>query len=230
MAIIHNQINNLWYKPSLAKFKQSPFVKQVFTKEDADDFLKTGAYLIKEAEKLSNIHIPWNESRRFEILANPRLENAFVSLGAEYLLKGVFLKNGYAINKPLIRLGNHPVKVWGNKRKLNLSEVQELGYIITHLPKIIDFGEFDRKQEKEEKKAKKQMKGERPNGITRMTIPYPTSKQLLEYILFKRNYSLHRPFIISEFRGITKQLFNFLDYIAKNGTGKKIETLAKLTE
>lgn len=229
MAILHNQINNFWYKPSLARFKQSPFVRQVFTKKDADDFLKTGAYLIQEAEKLSNKHIPWSKNRRFEILANPRLENAFVSLGAEYLFKGVFLQNGYAINKLLTRVSNHPIKAWGNTSKLNPSEVQELSYIINHLPKIVSFNEFNIKQKEQEAKEKKQLKGDRLNGITRMSIPYPTSSQWLDYILFKRNYSLHRPFIVPEFRGLTKQLFYFLDYVAKNGVAKGIMTLAKLT-
>jgi len=230
MANIHNQINKFWFNPSYQKFKQSSFVKTIFTKKDANDFLKTGAYLIQEAEKLSNIHIPWHEDKRFKILANPRLENAFVSLGAEYLLKGVFLVNGYTINKPLVRIVNHPIKVWGNTERLNLTAVQELGYIVTHLPQIVNFSKFDNNQQQEEIKAKQQVKGERLDGITRLTIPYPTSKQWLDYILFKRNYSLHRPFIIPEFRGITKQLFNFLNYIAKHGIGEEIKSLAKLTK
>lgn len=232
MALTHNQINKLWFNnPSYIDFKKHGFSKQIFTSKDADDFLKTGAYLIKEAEKLSNTHIPWDERRRFEILANPRLENAFISIGSEYLLKGVFLKNGFAINNPLPghRL-THPIKISGNKLKLVNNEVQDLSYITNHIGKIIDFLEFNESQKNDEKKAKDEMKGKRLQGITRMTIPYLTAKQMLDYIHFKRNYSLHRPFIIPEFGGLTRQIFNFLDYVAQKGSGKGLSELAKLSE
>lgn len=233
MAVLHNQINKLWFNPSYTGFKNSTFVKQIFTSEDAEDFIRTGAYLIKEAEKLSDTHTPWDSRKRLEILKNPRLENAFVSLGAEYLMKGIFIKNGYAINKlkqPVPSGLQHPITIKGNKSKLNPSEVVELNYIVTHLAKIINFSDFDNTQSADEIKAKKEEKGDRLKGITRMTIPYPNSKNMLEYVLFKRNYSLHRPFIVPEFRGITRHVFNFLDYIAVQATGKKIEELSQLTD
>lgn len=233
MAVLHNQINKLWFNPSYTGFKNSPFVKQIFTANNAEDFIRTGAYLIKEAEKFSNTHTPWNESKRLEILKNPRLENAFVSLGAEYLMKGIFIKNGYAINKlkqPIPRGLQYPYLIKGNKARLNPSEVVELHYIVTHLPQIVNFSDFDNSQRADELKAKKEEKGDRLEGITRMTIPYPTSKNMLEYVLFKRNYSLHRPFIIPEFRGITRHVFNFLDFVSVQATGKKIEELSKLTD
>lgn len=232
MALTHNQINNLWFNPSYDKFKNHGFVKNIFTSKDAEDFIRTGAFLIKEAEKHSNIIIPWDERRRYEILANPRLENAFVSLGAEYLLKGTFLIKGYAINKPLpssISL-SHPITIRGNKSKLRTNEVQDLSYIIDHISKIIDFTEFDRLQKEAEKKAKSDLKGQRLKGITRMTIPFPNAKQLLDYIHFKRNYSLHRPFTVPEFRGITQHIFKLLDYIAQKSAGRTIDVLAKLND
>lgn len=63
-----------------------------------------------------------------------------------------------------------------------------------------------------------------------MGIPHPSSKQFLDYIHLKRNHSLHRPFIISEFRGITMQLFDFLEYIVQKGAGSTLKDLAKLVE
>lgn len=233
MTVLHNQINKLWYKPSYLNFKKSSFVKQVFTSAESDDFIRTGAHLIKQAEKLSNTHIPWDESRRLEILSNPRLENAFVSLGTEYLFKGIFLLKGYSINKLVATNGqkiSHPVKLKGNKSKLNQGEVFEMAYITTHLPSIVDFVDFDKVQQADEAKAKLADKGERLDGITRMTIPYPNSKQMLDYLLFKRNFSLHRPFIIPEFRGITKHIFSFLNYTAQSATGKSLDILAELTD
>jgi len=232
MALTHNQINRLWYNPTYENFKRHGFVKDIFTSKDTEDFIRTGAYLIKEAEKRSNIIIPWDERRRYEILANPRLENAFVALGAEYLLKGVFLIKGFAINEPkkLSAPINHPVVLKGNKNKLLENEVHDLSYIVDHIAKIIDFTDFDKSQKSDEAKAKKDLKGQRLKGITRLTIPFPTAKQILIYLHFKRNYALHRPFTIPEFRGITQHIFKLLDYIAQKGTGRTIEVLAKLND
>lgn len=231
MALTHNQINRFWYNhPLYAEFKKHGFAKQIFTSKEAEDFLKLGAYLIKEAENHSNTHIPWHEGKRHEILAHARLENAFISLGSEYLLKGVFLHNGYAINKPLPSYkSSHPIKVKGNKTKLKNNEVQDLSYIVSHISKLIDFSEFNTSQKDDEENERKKLKGKKMGGITRMTIPYPTSKQMLDYIHFKRNYSLHRPFIIPEFNGITRQTFSFLDYIVRRGAGKSLDVLAKLS-
>lgn len=230
MALTHNQINRFWFNnPLYLDFKEHGFSKQIFTSKEADDFLELGAYLIKEAESHSNTHIPWNERRRHEILAHARLENAFISLGSEYLFKGVFLCKGFAINKLLLAYKlTHPVKIKGNKTKLVDNEVHDLSYVVDHISKLIDFSDFDKSQQDDETKAKQEVKGEKLDGITRMTIPYPSSKQMLDYIHFKRNYSLHRPFIIPEFNGITRQTFNFLDYVAQKGVGKKLSELAKL--
>lgn len=232
MALTHNQINKLWYNPTYDKFKKHGFVKNIFTSKDAEDFIRTGAYLIKEAEKRSNIIIPWDENRRYEILANPRLENAFMALGTEYLLKGVFLIKGYAINepKPLAKSIRHPIILKSNKNKLLANEVHDLTYVVDHIAKLIDFAEFDKSQKDDETKAKAELKGQRLKGITRMTIPFPNAKQLLIYLHFKRNYALHRPFIIPEFRGITRHIFKLLDYIAQNGTGRTLEALSKLND
>lgn len=230
MPITHNQINKFWYKPSYDKFIKSSFVKQIFVERDAEDFTATGAYLIKMAKKISRKHIPWDEDRRLEILANPRLENALFSLGSEYLIKGVFLYNGYAVNKQKhgSAIQTHPIPLRNNKNKLEKSEVSSLLYFKTHIAKIVNFSKFDQKQDRKELSEKKKDKGQGLSGITRMTIPYPKSNALLDYILFKRNYSLHRPFIMSEFVGLTNQLYDFLNYIATNGCGKSISKLARL--
>lgn len=232
MPILHNQINRLWSNPTYNSFKKSHFVKHIFTKNDAKDFLKTGAYLIQEGEKLSNLLIPWDERRRYEILKNPRLENSFMSLGTEYLMKGVFLHNDYAVNKPKAGMSGltHPIVISRNKGKLNPADVQEMGYIINQLVNLVDFTDFDNKQKNDELKARTEMSGRRLKGITKMIVPYPTARQFLEYLLFKRNYSLHRPFIISEFRGITTQLYKFLNYIAVKGAHESIDQLARLSE
>lgn len=232
MALTHNQINRMWYRPTYDKFKKHGFVKYIFTSKDAEDFLRTGAYLIKEAEKYSNNIIPWNKSIRHEILLQPRLGNIFFALGSEYFLKGIFLVKGFSINKQksLSTLIKHPIQLKGNKGKLINNEVYDLFYIIDHIGKLIDFGEFDKSQVEEERNQKSKLKGIIFKGITRMTIPYPTAKELLTYIHFKRNYSLHRPFILAEFRGITQQLFKLLDYISQKGTRKTIAEWGKLQD
>lgn len=230
MPMIHNQINNFWYKPSYNKFIKSAFVKQIFMRENAEDFTATGAYLVRMAKRISKKHIPWCENRRLEILANPRLENALFSLGAEYLIKGIFLHKGYAVNRQKQRFTfqSYPILLKNNKGKLEKSEVSSLSYFKTYISRIINFSKFDNRQEKKELYEKKKEKGQKLSGITRMTIPYPKSSELLDYILFKRNYSLHRPFIMSEFVGLTNQLYDFLNYIAMNGCGKSINNLARL--
>lgn len=228
MSIIHNQINLFWNNPTYDNFKKSFFNKRISTETDAELFLRIGAYLIEEARKFSEIHIPWNESRRYDILKNPIMENIDYSLGAEYLMKGIFLRMGYAINVPKVKGLIHPVKLKGNKGKLSQIDFHLVGYIVQHIAKLIDFTDFDRKQKNEKNEERSRNKGERVGGITSMGIPHPTSKEILAYIQFKRNNSLHRPFIVSEFRGITNQLFNFLEYIAQKGTGSSIKDLAKL--
>lgn len=160
MPILHNQINKLWYNPTYEKFKRSSFVKQVFTQKDSEDFIATGAYLVKMARKFSKKHIPWDQDRRLEILANPRLENALFSLGAEYLIKGVFLNKGFAVNKPLrgVNFTNYPIRISRNKARLDKSDVQTLRYFRNNIGKVIDFTNFDNKQKKEEKKEKDKVK------------------------------------------------------------------------
>jgi hypothetical protein len=231
MPQLHNQINRMWFKPEYDSFRKSHFVRHIFSKNDANDFLKTGAYLIQEADKLSKVSIGWDESRRNEILNSPRLENAFISLGTEYLLKGVYLHNGYAINVPLPGTKEtDPILINRNRKLFNPSKVQYFRYIKLHIAKIIDFTEFDKTQTEQAKGEKFLLREFKLSHVPKITTPYPTAIQLLDYVYFKRNYALHRPFIIPEFIGITKQQFLLLDYIANKGTGNTIKNLASLTK
>lgn len=231
MPITHNQINRFWSNPTYLNFKKSVFNKKLFIEEDANLCLKIGAYLIEDARKYSETHTAWDESEKYDIWKNPILENINYAIGAEYLMKGVFLKNGFAINipKPSVTGLLQPIKLQANKGKLSKTEVQTIDYVVRYISIVVDFTEFDatQKQDKDDERAKD--KGTRLQGITSMGIPHPSSRQLLEYIHYKRNYSLHRPFIATEFSGITKQLFDFMDYIATKGAGQSLESLARLT-
>lgn len=230
MSILHNQINKFWSKPTYENFKKHGFVKKVFTISDSEEFIKTGAYLVEEAIKHMNPHIPWDESRRFEILLHPRLENIFLALGTEYFLKGILLAKGYAINKPKTGISlTHPIPVSRNKAKLLKTEVQDLSYIKDQILRIVDFSDFDKSQEAEKIKEKQKNKGERIHGITSLSIPHPTAKQILDYLHFKRNFSLHRPFVISEFSGIVQQELKLLNYISQKEMGKTIKKLSSIT-
>jgi hypothetical protein len=230
MPILHNQINKFWNNPTYANFKKSFFSKKIFTKKDAELFLKIGAYLIEEARKYSEMHIPWAESKKYDILKNPILENIDYSLGAEYLMKGVFLKNGYAVNNVSISGLPQPVRLRSNKGKLSKTDVQTINYIVQHIARIVDFTDFDAKQKLDKETERAKDKGDRIQGITSMGIPHPTARQFLEYIQFKRNHSLHRPFIVSEFNGTTKQLFDLMEYIATKGANSNLKDLAKLIQ
>jgi hypothetical protein len=232
MAITHNQLNRLWVNPDYEKFKNHSFTRHIFTSKDAEDLLRTGAYLIKEAERKARIIIPWNESRRIEILANPRLSNAYLATGAEYFLKGVFLYKGLAINKPKkSAVGiKHPIPIKRNKGKLLPSDIQDLYYILAHIGDVIDFENFDLSQMKDKRRAKEELKGKRVKGIPSLTIPYPKASDILTYLRFIRNNALHRPFIMPEFRGITKQIYSLLDYISKQVTGKGIDDYSILSD
>jgi hypothetical protein len=231
MSILHNQINRLWFNPSYDKFKNSHFNKHIFSKKDANDFLKTGAYLIMNALQISNLppSAYKGEENRESFLKNPRLENAFFSLGAEYLMKGVFLLKGYSINKTVAKGQiSHPIKLYGNRKNLRENEVYEIGYIVRYLPSILNFDDFNKNQKEFEKKQKDRMKGQKIKGIKKLTIPYPNATAFLDYIHAKRNYALHRPFIIPEFSGLTVQLFFFLGYIAEKGVGKSLKELGNI--
>lgn len=229
MAITHNQVNAFWSNPTYSNFKNKLFNKKVFRQKDAGLFTKIGAYLIQDAENYSKGTTAWKEEDKYKILKKPIMENIHYTLGAEYLMKGIFLKNGYAVNKPLLRGLEHPVKLKTNIGKLSKIEVHTIDYIVQHIGKIVDFSEFDATQVRELKQEKLETRGEKLQGITSMGIPHPTSKQILDYIQYKRNFALHRPFIATEFRGLTKQLFNFADYMAIKGSGNNIAELAKLT-
>lgn len=230
MAILHNQINSLWHNSTYEKFRKSGFVRQIFKKEDATTFIKTGAHLILLAKKENDKIFPYDPSRDFEFRLRPRISNAFFSLGAEYILKGVYLWHGYAINKlkPGI-IVPYPTKLRGNIKQLCENEVVKMKYLVDNFFSLpIDLRDFDIEQKRLALSEAKKYKGKKMVGIKKLSIPSPTSKQILDYIYFKRNYSLHRPFVIPEFLGTTNIIFKFIDYLLVKVTGKGTEEHGKI--
>jgi len=110
------------------KYKQK--VKQKFyryKRKDYPTFLKKSEYffsLYKNPFDFSNMR------------NKDYLNRVYLGLGFEFLLKAIFLKKGYIINKLNLSDLSHPVKQ-SLVRKADLNaKVYELGYFIDLLPKI----------------------------------------------------------------------------------------------
>ncbi len=75
------------------------------------------------------------------------LNRVYLGLGFEFLLKSIFLKKGYVINKVFKKGLSHPVKSGRVKKKDLDAPTYELGYFIDLLPKIkpskIDLRDFN---------------------------------------------------------------------------------------
>ncbi|MEK6983880.1 MAG: hypothetical protein AABX33_04870 [Nanoarchaeota archaeon] len=75
------------------------------------------------------------------------LNRVYLGLGFEFLLKSIFLKKGYVINKVMKKGLSHPVKSGRIKKKDLEAKTYEFGYFIDLLPKIkpsrIDIREFN---------------------------------------------------------------------------------------
>jgi len=110
------------------KYKEK--VRQKFykyTKKDYPLFLKRSQYFFS----LYKNPMDFKNFRK-----NDYLNRIYLGLGFEFLLKSIFLKRGYVINKIKTNGFNQPVKIGQVKKKDIKPETYELGHFIDLLPKI----------------------------------------------------------------------------------------------
>lgn len=122
----------------LSKFEdelKQPFYK--YKQKDWIKFLKTSEYFFSLHKGLSKAF--------FEKERDYYLDRVYLGCGFEFLLKAIFLKKGYLINKTIsrqefqnlgINIPQHPIKLGQFKKQHIQSKVNDFNYFIDQLKKI----------------------------------------------------------------------------------------------
>jgi hypothetical protein len=225
-AILHNRLVLLWANPTREKLKKFYASTGIFNdKDDAQNLIKFGAYLIFNGHRQSEDEKPYDSTIGLNNWVNSLEGYILFHVGTEYFLKGVFLYKGYAINKlKKIYSLPEPYKIARNHRKLDASETHTFGYFTKNITKIVDFTEFDKQQSSKNKIYK----GKKPVGIISTRFKHPNHEQLLYYLQFSRNKYLHTRRKIPEFKGITDDVMELLNFISVYVCQKNIEALSDL--
>ena len=130
---LEQEIKNQYSKIFSAELKDwTPF------KQMADYYLKTSAHLLTD-----NIDSP----EPLKLWLRNVQKRLSIGIATELILKAIYLKNGYNINKPNdgIKIG-FPSKIKSlTKQELNPSDTYGLNILIQHISKIIDLDENSEK-------------------------------------------------------------------------------------
>ncbi len=223
-AILHNRLILLWAKPSDKKYQSFYSSHGIFNShDDAQNLVKYGSYFIVKGNKKRTTSTPFQHDKGLENFITPIEGEILFYVGVEYFIKGVFLHNGYSINK--LKDNSQPLtKIYRNKSKLNPAKTHSLDYLFNHLPKIVDFTDFDAGQVSKNKIYR----GKAPKGITSTKYKHPMHRELLSFIRFNRNAQLHTTKKIPEFRGNIDEVVELLDYIAVKACGQNLNDLSNL--
>ncbi|PHS60287.1 MAG: hypothetical protein COB12_13460 [Flavobacterium sp.] len=118
-------------KKQYSKIFSADFKDWIPFKQMADYYLKTSAHLLT-----NDIDSP----EPLKLWLRNVQKRLSIGIATELLLKAIYLKNGYNINKPIngIQL-DFPINIQGlDTHKLNPSETYGLNMLIQHLSKIIE--------------------------------------------------------------------------------------------
>ena len=217
------------------------FEAKLFNKEDYKDFLYFGVMLLYEAKKLKEelqrscggydpLKPKQFQFSRFMVIKR----NIQLGIGTEYLLKAIFLKTGFAINK--IKKNEQvqsPYKIEDSVTEvLDPCETVTFWYLKKHIVKIVDCSEFDanigkinndlREKDEKEKKKDEEMNVPSPKAYY---YKKPNSEGCLNLVHGIRNNYSHSAFIKSEFNGFFDDAFKFLNFLTKKVFGKDIGEL-----
>ena len=232
MTNLHNDLIDL----AENDFKDLKFFEaKIFEKGDHADFLYFAVMLLHKTNFLKEeMQKPWGgynpskpnqfKFRRYIVLKR----NIMLGVGTEYLLKAIFLKNEYGINK--IKNKHRlifPYKLNNTTRNfLDQCETVTFWILKENIEKIIDFSSFDNTTKKENDKfEQKEKMTKKPSNLTRLYYKIPNSKGCLNLIYGIRNNYSHNAFIKSEFNGFINNAFNFLNFLTQLEFGKNIEEL-----
>ena len=147
--------------------------------------------------------------------------NLFLGISAEYLLKAIFLKLGYSINKAkdntaLYRLDSATIQ-------FDPCETVTFEHLKQHICELVDCSVFDSEVQKENEKRSKENQLEeekyKQEGISDFCPLYfvkPDSTACLNYIQCIRNNYSHNAIIKTAANEFFDNPFSFLDFLAKN--------------
>jgi len=228
------EIHNRLIKLAENDFKDLKcFEAKIFKKDDYEDFLYFGVMLIHNAkalkEKLQRSWVGYDslksnqKLRRFLVVKR----NILLGIGAEYLLKAVFLKNGFSINK--IKNKGQLQEPYTIKTSINLldpCETVTFWYLKKNIRSVVDLSDFDKQiEEKNKKLNESEKKLYKPKNLIKLYYKKPDSKGCLNLIYGIRNNYSHNAFIKPEFNGFFEDVFKFLDFLTKTVSKCDIQQL-----
>ena len=231
MPIVHNRLVRFWGNPTEQKFDYYLASSGLLNDNDAQNLIKFGAYMIKKGLRDINKIQPYDRREGLMNWVHQYEGNALLYIGTEFLIKGIFLKKGYAINAYKDKNKNRdyvtsPIKLNRNKGKLSASKTRDLGYFIEHIDVIADFSSFDADQQRRNGKTPP------PNldGLLSTRYRNPNHTQIFQYIRFTRNSYLHTSKHMPTFNGIYKDMAKLFDVLCRESLGKSLYQLSKLRD
>lgn len=232
MPLLHNQLVRFWGNPTPKKYESYMASLGLLTDNDAQNQIKFGAYFIKKGLRLIHHNEPYRRELGLKYWGKNYEGNALLYTGIEFLVKGLFLKNGYAINEYKNANLNRdydspPIKILRNKNRLNPTRTRDLGYFLKHVGELADFKDFDSGQKLRNKIP---APGPRPTGLISTRYKHPTHNQIFEFIRLTRNSYLHTSKKMQTFAGIYIDMEVLLDYLCKESVNKSLNQLADLLE
>ena len=210
------------------------FDAKIFEKGDYIEFLYSAVMLLHKSKMLKDESQKSSKQKPIQyekFLVVKR--NILLGIGTEYLLKAIFLKNGFGINriKPIRQL-QEPYKVGESiTTELNECETVTFWYLKKHILKIVDCSEFDnnvkQKNKTLRKKDEERKRKDKEANVKSLNSEYkrPHSEGCLNLIEGIRNNHSHNAFIKLAFNGFFENAFEFLDFLTKSVFSKEIQQL-----
>ena len=213
--IMHNELIKFLDNINIETVRK--FKAVIFKKKHQEDFLYFGVYLLKEAKELYDSKVePYVDEKQWIKNRYKYLKiNVLLGLGSEYFLKSIFLKKGYAVNR-LLNSQNiqKPYKIYGNTKNLNPEESTNFAYIRNNFCSIVNLKKFDKEIERLNKEIELRNKTQKLANIKKIEYRKMNSKEVLIYLWGLRNNALHNAYIKPEFKGIFRDIWNFLDFVS----------------
>lgn len=229
MSNLHNELVRLFLDPTYKNFRNSTMSQKVPTKDDAGFFLKTGSHLfIGGSQQLMEPSLPYSYGKRYMIRASAMEGYAKRSIGVDYFLKGVFLHTGFAINHlKLGATGTEPLTL-AHSSDLDPNNSVGMDYFKRNLPKIIDFKAFHNRINGRNDAKRTESKKHKLIGIDDIHYRSLNSVGMMEYLDFSRDQAAHHLTNLPEFMGVSREVVEFLDYVAQQVPGIPLKELANL--
>lgn len=204
--------------------------KGLLNDNDSQNLIKFGTHLITKGLALIKVVQPFDSSRGLINWQKQYEGNTLLYVGVEFLIKGIFLKKGFAVNafketKLNSRVEELPVKMNRSKSKLDAAETRKLVYFLKHIDLVADFDQFDKEQAARNSQPAPQPK---PGGLLSTRYKNPDHNQIFEYIRLTRNSYLHTSKHMETFNGIYTDIERLIDYMCKKALNKNLSEISDL--